>query len=128
MVETLRQLVFIADSWASRTIRDERMPFHRLGIPQTAYAPADAAALGMDLDARPSFADALEVGDGRMALVRGIVDDLTDISSNGCARVRLRPGYPEGSRSVGECLEVVMKEDCEHHRYAARDLAVLESR
>jgi hypothetical protein len=34
---------------------------------------------------------------------------------------------PEGSRSVGECLEVVMKEECEHHRCAVRDLAVLES-
>lgn len=53
-VETLRHLVFIADSWASRTVLDQPMPYHRLGLPQTAYAPADAAALGMDLDARPS--------------------------------------------------------------------------
>lgn len=34
---------------------------------------------------------------------------------------------PEGSRSIGECLEAVMKEECEHHRCAVRDLAVLES-
>ena len=54
-VETLRHLVFITDSWASRTVLDEPMPYHRLGLPQTAYAPADAAALGIDLDAaRPS--------------------------------------------------------------------------
>jgi hypothetical protein len=37
-------------------------------------------------------------------------------------------GYPEESRSVGDCLGVVMEEECEHHRYAVRDLAVLEAR
>jgi hypothetical protein len=47
------------------------MPYHRLGITQTAYAPADAAALGIDLDARPSFAEVITVRTGRMALVRG---------------------------------------------------------
>ena len=36
--------VFITDSWASRTVLDEPLPFHRLGLPQTAYAPADATA------------------------------------------------------------------------------------
>ncbi len=77
-VETLRHLVFIADSWASRTILDEPMPYHRLGLPQTAYAPADAEALGMDLDERPSYAEVMEARADRMALVRGIVDGLTD--------------------------------------------------
>jgi len=37
-------------------------------------------------------------------------------------------GYPEEARSVGLCLGVVMKEECEHRRYAVRDLAVLEAR
>ena len=31
-------------------------------------------------------------------------------------------------RSVARCLKVVMFEECEHHRYAVRDLAVLEAR
>jgi hypothetical protein len=38
------------------------------------------------------------------------------------------PGYPEEPRVVGECLGVVMEEECEHHRFATRDLAVLEAR
>ena len=38
--------------------------------------PADAAALGIDLD--PPLAEVMEVRDNRMALVRGIVDGLTD--------------------------------------------------
>ena len=37
------------------------------------------------------------------------------------------PGYPEETRSVGRCLRVVMKEECEHRRYAVRDLAVLQA-
>jgi hypothetical protein len=37
------------------------------------------------------------------------------------------PGYPEEARSVGLCLGVVMKEECEHRRYAVRHLAVLEA-
>jgi DinB superfamily len=127
-VETLRHLVFITDSWASRTVLDEEMPFHRLGLPQTAYAPADAAALGMDLDARPSFAEVMTVRADRMVLVRGLVDGLTDAElERMCARTPA-PGYPEGARWVGECLGVVMEEECEHHRYAVRDLAVLEAR
>jgi hypothetical protein len=127
-VETLRHLVYITDSWASRTVLDEPMPYHRLGLPQTAYAPADAAAIGMDLDARPSFAEVMRVRADRMALVRRIVDGLTDTElERPCTRAPA-PGYPDESRSVAECIGVVMEEECEHHRYAVRDLAVLESR
>jgi DinB superfamily/Pentapeptide repeats (8 copies) len=127
-VETLRHLVYIADSWASRTVLDEEMPYHRLGLPQTAYAPADAAALGMDLDARPSFAEVMTVRDDRVTLVRGLVDGLTDAELGRMCTRAPAPGYPEEERSVGECLGVVMEEECEHHRYAVRDLAVLEAR
>jgi hypothetical protein len=126
-VETLRHLVFITDSWASRTVLDEPMPFHRLGLPQTAYAPADAAALGIDLDARPSLSEVMTVRADRMARVRGIVDGLTDTDLGRMCTRAPAPGYPEESRPVGECLGVVMEEECEHHRFAVRDLAVLES-
>jgi hypothetical protein len=126
-VETLRHLVYITDSWASRTVLDEEMPYHRLGLPQTAYAPADAAALGMDLDARPSFAEVMTVRDDRVTLVRGLVDGLTDAELGRMCTRAPAPGYPEGERSVGECLGVVMEEECEHHGYAVRDLAVLEA-
>ncbi len=127
-VETLRHLVFITDAWASRTVLDEPMPYQWFGVTQTAYAPADAAALGIDLDATPSFADVMKVRAGRMALVRGIVDGLTDTELERICTRAPAPGYPEESRSVGGCLGVVMEEECEHHRYAVRDLAVLEAR
>jgi hypothetical protein len=127
-VETLRHLVFATDAWVSRTVLDEPMPYHRLGLTHTSYPAADAAALGIDLDARPSFAEVMEVRADRMALVRRIVDGLTDTElERTCARAPA-PGYPEESRSVGRCLGVVSREECEHRRYAERDLAVLEAR
>jgi hypothetical protein len=126
--ETLRHLVFATDAWASRTILDEPMPYHRLGVPHTPYPPADAAVLGIDLDARPSFGEVMEARASRMALVRGIVAGLTDTELERICTRSPAPGYPEESRSVGRCLRVVMTEECEHHRYAVRDLAVLETR
>ncbi len=127
-VETLRHLVFATDAWVSRTVLDEPMPYHRLGLTHTAYSAADAAALGIDLDARPSYAEVLQARTDRMALVRGIVDGLTDSElERPCTRAPA-PGYPEESRTVGGCLGVMMDEECEHHRYATRDLAVLEAR
>jgi hypothetical protein len=126
-VETLRHLVFITDSWASRTILDQPNPFHPLALPQTAYNPADAAALGMTLDATPTYAEVLAARRNRQAVVRTILDTLTPADlGRPCARTPA-PGYPEGDRPVAECLSVVMEEEIDHHRYATRDLTTLES-
>lgn len=127
-VETLRHLVFCTDAWASRTVLDQPMPYHRLGFTHTAYPPADAAALGIELAARPSYPEVMAARADRMAVVRGILADLTDAElERSCARAPA-PGYPEESRTVGRCLRVVMTEECEHRRYAERDLAVLAAR
>jgi hypothetical protein len=126
--ETLRHLIFCTDAWASRTILDEPMPYHRFGYTHSSYPPADAAAIGVDLDARPTFDEVLEVRADRMAVVRRIVDGVTDEElERVCARSPA-PGYPEEPRTVRRCLRVVMKEETEHRRYAIRDLAVLEAR
>jgi DinB superfamily/Pentapeptide repeats (8 copies) len=127
-VETLRHLVFATDAWASRTVLDEPMPYHRLGYTHTSYPPADAAALGIDLGARPSFDEVMEARTDRMAVVRGVVDGLTDDELERLCARSPAPGYPEEPRTVGRCLRVVMKEECEHRRYVVRDLAVLEAR
>ncbi len=127
-VETLRHLVFIADSWASRTILDEPEPFHRLALPQTAYAPADATALGMDVAARPSYAEVLAARSDRQSVVRRIVEGLADTDLGRLCPRSPAPGYPEEVRAVWSCLCVVMEEEIEHLRYATRDLAVLEAR
>ncbi len=125
--QTLRHLVFITDAWASRTVLDEDMPYHPLGLPQSWYPPADAAALGIDLTARPAYADILAARADRMAVMRRIVASLTDA---GLARPCHRspaPGYPDEERTVLDCVAVVLEEEIEHYRFAVRDLAELEA-
>jgi hypothetical protein len=126
--ETLRHLVFATDAWASSKILDEPKPYHRLALPQPSYPPADAKALGIELDARPSLAEVLEARAGRMAQVRGILDGLTDTEFERLCSRAPAPGYPETPYPVWRCLRVVINEECEHHRYATRDLTVLETR
>jgi DinB superfamily/Pentapeptide repeats (8 copies) len=126
-IETLRHLVLATDAWAGRTILDEPMPYHPFGLPHSGYPRADAAALGIDLDACPSLAEVMQARDNRMGLVRVLVDGLTDADLERVCRRPPAPGYPEETRTVGRCLCVVMTEECEHRRYALRDLAVLEA-
>jgi hypothetical protein len=126
--QTLRHLVFITDAWASRTVLDEAMPYHPLGLPQSWYPPADAAALGIDLTAQPSYAEILAARADRMAVLRRILSGLTNADlGRGCQRPPA-PGYPEEERNVAECIAVVMDEEIEHYRFAVRDLAALEAR
>jgi hypothetical protein len=127
-VETLRHLVFATDAWAIRTILDDPMPYDRLGLTHESYPREDAAAIGVDLDARPSFDEVMVVRTDRMAMVRRIVDVVTEVELGRMCRRSPAPGYPEEPRAVGQCLRVVMGEECEHYRYATRDLAVLEAR
>jgi uncharacterized damage-inducible protein DinB len=127
-LETLRHLVYATDAWAARTILDQERPYHRLGLAQTSYPAADAAALGMESDSRPDFAEVMQARAERMAVVRGIVDGLTD---EGLERLCFRtpaPGYPDEPRTVQDCLDILMDEEIEHRRYAVRDLAILEER
>ena len=125
--QTLRHLVFITDAWASRTVLGEPMPYHPLGLPQSWYPAADAAALGIDLTAQPSYAAILAARAGRMAVMRRIVDGATDDSLGRLCERAPAPGYPDEERTVIGCIAVVMDEEIEHHRYAIRDLAVLEA-
>ena len=126
--QTLRHLVFITDAWASRTVLDEEMPYHQLGLPQSWYPAADAAALGIDLTAQPGYAEVLAARADRMAVMRRIVAGLTDESLGRLCLRSPAPGYPDEERTVIDCIAVVMDEEIEHYRFAVRDLAVLEAR
>jgi DinB superfamily/Pentapeptide repeats (8 copies) len=126
--QTLRHLVFITDAWASRTVLDESAPYHPLGLPQSWYPDADAAAIGIDLTAQPGDDEILAARADRMAVIRRMVDGLTDADLGRPCQRSPAPGYPEEERPVAECLAVVMEEEIEHYRFAVRDLAVLEAR
>jgi hypothetical protein len=125
--ETLRHLVRATDKWAGHMILGKPEPYHRLGLSNTATPAADATALDIDLGARPPLEQVLEVRGTRMAMVRGIVGGLTDDDlDRECPRLPA-PGYPEETYTLCRCLNVIMREECEHRRYAVRDLAVLET-
>ncbi|HEY6272088.1 MAG TPA: DinB family protein, partial [Terriglobales bacterium] len=93
--QTLRHLVFITDAWASRTVLDEEMPYHPIGLPQSWYPAADAAALGIDVTAQPSYDDILAARADRMALMRRIVAGLTDADLGRLCQRPPAPGYPD---------------------------------
>jgi hypothetical protein len=126
--QTLRHLIFITDAWASRTVLDEPQPYHPIGLPQSWYPAQDAAALGIDLAAKPSYAEILTARVDRMAVLRRIVTALTDEDLGRLCQRSPAPGYPEEERPVSECIAVVMDEEIEHYRFAMRDLEVLEAR
>jgi hypothetical protein len=125
--QTLRHLVFITDAWASRTVLDEEMPYHPLGLPQSWYPARDAAALGIDLNAQPGYAEVLAARADRMAVMHRIVAGLTDDNLGRLCQRSPAPGYPDEKRRVIDCIAVVMDEEIEHYRFAARDLAILEA-
>jgi hypothetical protein len=125
--QTLRHLIFITDAWAMRTVLDEPMPYHPIGMPQSWYPDADAAALGIDLTAQPGYAEILAARADRMAVIRRILADLTEDGMGRLCRRSPAPGYPDEERAVAECLAVVMDEEIEHYRFAVRDLSVLEA-
>jgi hypothetical protein len=91
------------------------------------YPAADAAALGIEVTARPRYADILAARAGRMAVMRHITAALTDDSLTRPCHRPPAPGYPDEQRTAADCISVVMDEEIEHHRYAVRDLAVLEA-
>jgi hypothetical protein len=124
--QTMRHLIFIIDAWASRTVLDEERPYHPLGLPQSWYPAADAAALGIDLTGQPGYAEVLAARADRMAGMRRIVADLTAVNLGRLCHRSPAPGYPDEERTVIDCIGVVLEEEIEHYRYAIRDLAALE--
>jgi DinB superfamily/Pentapeptide repeats (8 copies) len=125
-VETMRHLVFAIDAWASRTVLNEPRPYHPLGLPASGYPSETAVSIGIDVNANPSYAEVMAARADRVALVRRIVDGLTDADLTRICTQAPAPGYPEEPRTVERCLHVVMKEESEHHRYIVRDLALRE--
>ncbi len=125
--ETQRHLLFAGDAWLGNAVLEEESPYHPLGLP-AGEMPADVAAkLGLTLEATPTLDEVLAPRLARMAAMRRVVDGLTAAELDRvCGRKPADP-YPDQEYVVRRCLKVVLKEEAEHHRYAVRDLAVLEA-
>ena len=127
-VQTLRHLAFASESWVGRGILGDPNPWHPLSLPWDQMKPVEGVP--HDRDARPSLDEALGLRHDAMALVRRVVDDLTDERLGVEGDPLVGAGWPpEGARlEVRECLLVVLNEEWWHRMYAERDLTVLEQR
>ncbi|WP_410593984.1 DinB family protein [Amycolatopsis sp. lyj-23] len=126
-VETQRHLLFASDAWLGNAVLEEEAPYHPLGLPAGGMPPDRAANLGLTVDARPALDEVLAPRLARMAAMRRVVDGLTAAELDRVCGRKPAAGYPDQEYVVRRCLKVVLKEEAEHHRYAVRDLAALES-
>jgi hypothetical protein len=122
--QTLRHLVMATDMWLGRAILGIEQPFHPLGLPN-ASAGNDGLDMSIFTTATPSYAEVLEVRAGRVAMVRGF---LAAVTSGELAATRNDPWEPEYPKTTLSCLHVILEEEWEHHRYAARDLDAIEAK
>ncbi|MEI8408843.1 MULTISPECIES: DinB family protein [unclassified Kribbella] len=126
-VETHRHLLFASDAWLGNAVLEEEAPYHPLGYTAGGMPAEESAKLGLTLDATPTLDEVLAARFARMATMRRVVDGLTEAELDRvCGRKPADP-YPEQEYVVRRCLKVILKEEAEHHRYAVRDLAVLEA-
>ena len=96
--------MFATDAWVSRTVLDEPMPYHRLGYTYSGYPASDAAAIGVDIAAWPSFDEVIDVRADRMAVMRRVVDGLTDDELERLCALSPRWATPMSpARSGGAC-------------------------
>jgi len=127
-VETQRHLMFASDAWLGNAVLEEDAPYHPFGFPAGGTPAEEVAKLGVMLEATPTLDEVLAPRFARMAVMRGVVDGLTETELDRvCGRKPADP-YPDQEYVVRRCLRVILKEEAEHHRYAVRDLAVLEAK
>lgn len=125
-VQTLRHLVFATDAWVRRAVLGDPAPWDALGLPWGGMP--DTPGVPNDPMAQPTLDTVLALRRDRMATVRAVVDGLTEELLAADTVPVEGPGWPEPrSYPVRTCLQVVLNEEWEHHLFAVRDLAVLES-
>ena len=127
MVETLRHLVFVHDSWFRRCVLGLTEPFTAMGLgPPVVMGQED----GLDPSARPSLDEVLAVRNRQASEVETWLAEVTPDQLARPAPVPdddRWPPYAKG-RSVRQCLGTVLNEEREHHGFCVRDLDKLSRR
>jgi hypothetical protein len=125
-VQTLRHLNFASAAWVGRMILGTPSPWHPLDLPWDEAPGWDD--IPWDRAARPSLDEVLAVRAERQAMVRQVVESLTD-EQLASTVTRTEPGWPKAEDfPLKECLLIVLNEEWEHRLYAERDLTALEGR
>jgi DinB family protein len=128
MVETLRHLVFVHDSWFRRCVLGLTEPFSALGL-APGFVP-DQEGLGLDRSARPGLDEVLAVRDRQAAEIEAWLAEVTPEQLAEPAPVPdddRWPPYANG-RLVRQCLGTVLNEERNHHGFCVRDLDKLSRR
>jgi hypothetical protein len=115
-VETVRHLVFAIDKWFTAAVLGEG--FDPIGLPNT--GSLEFPWPGLDLEARPSVADALAVLTERMTSVGAFLESVQSADLDRPIEV-----LENGTNPLCGCIFTVFEEQFWHIRYARRDLAVL---
>ena len=125
-VQTQRHLVLATDCWLRRMVKGIARPYHPWGLGGSWLT--SPRRWGIDPDADPSLDQVLDLRRARMDEAREVIASATaeDLERN-CVPPD-SPGHPRKDGTVLKCLHVVLKEEWQHHRYAVRDLEVLEKR
>jgi hypothetical protein len=132
-IQTVRHLNFASAAWVGRMILGDPHPWHRLDLHWDVSArfrtnmPAGWDEIPWDREARPSLDEVLAVRHDRQAMVRRVMESLTN---DGLASevTCMEPGWPQlECFPLKQCLRIVLKEEWEHRLYAERDLTALES-
>ena len=92
-IETLRHLAFASESWVGRAVLGDPTPWHPLSLPWDEMAPARASR-GTATRGRRSTRRSL-CGCAAMALVRRVVDGLTDEQLDVRSAPLVGPGWPD---------------------------------
>jgi len=123
-VQTLRHLGFASAAWVGRMVLGDPSPWHPLDLPWDEAPGWDG--IPWDREARPSLDEVLALRRERQAMVRGVLEQLTD-EQLASTLSRTEPGWPRAEDfPLAECLRIVLNEEWEHRLYAERDLTVLE--
>jgi len=128
MVETLRHLVFVHDSWFRRCVLGLTEPFTAMGL-ASPFVP-DQEELGLDQAARPGLDEVLIVRDRQASEIEAWLAEVTPEQLAQPAPVPdddRWPPYAKGRR-VQQCLGTVLNEEWEHHGFCMRDLDKLSRR
>jgi hypothetical protein len=125
-VQTQRHLVLATDCWLRRMVKGIARPYHPWGLGGSWLT--SPRRWGIDPDADPSVDQVLDVRGDRMDEVRQVIADATAEELERICVPPASPGHPRRDHTVLKCLHVILKEEWQHHRYAVRDLAVLEKR
>ena len=120
--QTLRHLVMATDTWLRRAILDVEQPFHPIGQPNVEYE-SDGNDMSVFATGQPSYDEVLQVRTGRVAMVR---EFLGAVTADDLTAVRKNPWAPEYPETILSCIHTILDEEWEHHRYAVRDLDIIE--